>query len=309
MPCKRRSSGKGKEENPEHGGWCELLYQNAKLSGDTEEEQTMDQQEQTQFFYEIFDPSLPRLGPGDDASTRKALNALLSAKLRRTDASDSTRMRILDIGCGNGAQTIQLAKHADGVITAVDNHQPFLDELQRRAEAEGLSQNIRLCLRDMRALEMEMEKGAFDLIWSEGSLFIMGFREGLQAFRDLLTPGGLLAASELSWLRSDPPPECREYFAKEYPVMVEIAANLATITSCGYEILGHFTLPESAWWLSFYHPLEERLQSLREEYATDCERMEVIESFQTEIETYRRYSTYYGNVFYLMRRSEAWVAR
>ena len=36
-----------------------------------------------EFFYEIFDPSLPRLGPGDDASTTRALNALLAATPRR----------------------------------------------------------------------------------------------------------------------------------------------------------------------------------------------------------------------------------
>ena len=70
----------------------------------------MDEQEQMQFFYEIFDASLPRLGPGDDASTRKALDMLLTTRPQRKDA----KLRILDIGCGNGAQTIQLAKYADG---------------------------------------------------------------------------------------------------------------------------------------------------------------------------------------------------
>ena len=256
----------------------------------------MDEQEQMQFFYEIFDASLPRLGPGDDASTRKALDMLLTTRPQRKDA----KLRILDIGCGNGAQTIQLAKYADGTITAVDNHKPFLDELQRRAEAESLSEKIEFCLKDMRALGIEM--GSFDLIWAEGSLFIMGFREGLEACHDLLTPSGLLAASELSWLRPDPPSECRKFFANEYPAMVDIAANLAAIKSCGYEVLGHFTLPESAWWTPYYHPLEDRLQSLREKYATDPERIEAIESIHLEIEMYRKYSSYYGNVFYLMQR-------
>ena len=35
----------------------------AKTVWKTEEIQTMDQKEQMQFFYEIFDSSLPRLGP------------------------------------------------------------------------------------------------------------------------------------------------------------------------------------------------------------------------------------------------------
>lgn len=84
--------------------------------------------------------------------------------------------------------------------------------------------------------------------------------------------------------------------------MADIDTNLATVESCGYEALGHFTLPESAWWVTYYQPLEDRLESLRGKYAADPERIEVIESVQTEIEVYRRYSAYYGYVFYLTRR-------
>jgi SAM-dependent methyltransferase len=253
-----------------------------------------------QFFYEIFDASLPRLGPGDDGSTSKALDMLLSARPESKGAREPGQLRILDIGCGNGAQTIQLAKQTNGTIVAVDNHQPFLDELKRRAETEGVSAKITVCLKDMCALGMQ--EGTFDLIWSEGALYIMGFGKGLAVCHNLLRPGGLLSVSEISWLGPDPPAECQQFFANEYPAMVDIDTNLATVESCGYEALGHFTLPESAWWVPYYEPLEGRLRSLREEYTTDPERIEVIESIQLEIEVYHRYSAYYGYVFYLMQR-------
>jgi len=61
-------------------------------------------------------------------------------------------------------------------------------------------------------------------------------------------------------------------------------------------------LPESAWWDAYYHPLEERLELLREKYAATPEKVEVIESIQMEIEIYRKYSGYYGYVFYVMQR-------
>ncbi|MEN6427084.1 MAG: class I SAM-dependent methyltransferase [Phycisphaerales bacterium] len=260
----------------------------------------MDTREQTEFFYEIFDASLPRLGPGDEESTQRALSTLLSATSRREGGAIPRPIRILDIGCGNGAQTISLARHTDGSILAVDNHQPFLDELQRRAAAAGVSGKIQVSLRDMRTLAKS--EGPFDLIWSEGALFIMGFREGLAAWHSLLAPGGGLAVSDVAWLRSDPPADCQQFWANVYPAITSVAANLATIKSCGYEIVGHFTQPESAWWEPYYHPLEERLRSLRKRCAADAEKLSVIDSIQLEIDVYRRYSAYYGNVFYMMRR-------
>lgn len=255
----------------------------------------MDTREQTEFFYEIFDASLPRLGPGDEASTQRALNTLLAE-----NTAGARPIRILDIGCGNGPQTVVLAQHTNGSILAVDNHQPFLDELQRRAAAAGVSGKIQVSLRDMRTLTKD--EGPFDLIWSEGAIFIMGFREGLAAWHSLLTLDGGLAISELAWLKSEPPADCRQFFANVYPAMTSIEANLATIESCGYEIVGHFAQPESAWWEPYYHPLEERLRVLRKRYNGDAEKRSVIESIQMEIDVYRKYSTFYGNVFYMMRR-------
>ena len=248
------------------------------------------------FFYEIFDPSLPRLGPGDNASTMRALDTLLSV---RKETTDSPALRILDIGCGNGTPTIQLAKHPMGTIVAVDNHQPFLDELRRRAEAEGVSERIRPCLGDMRALEMK--EAAFDLIWSEGALSIMGFREGLTAWYPLLAPGGLMAVSDLTWFTDDAPAECQEYWSSQCP-MFRAEENLAIIRECGYAVIGHFALPTSAWWDEYYLPLEERLRLLRPQHAADPDKLELIESIQLEIEIHRKYSDYYGYTFYLMQR-------
>lgn len=263
----------------------------------------MDDNEQMDFFFEIFDASLPRLGPGDDHSTIQALDELLATRSELTDEKSTVRLKVLDIGCGNGAQTIQLAKKIDGTILAVDNHQPFLEELHHRAEAEGVSDKIQLYKRDMR--DLGLAEGSFDLIWSEGALYIMGFREGLKVCHGLLAPGGLMAVSELSWLQPDPPAECQQYFHNEYPAMVDIETNVATIKECGFNLLRKFTLPESAWKESYYNPLEDRLQSLRRKYASDPERIEMIDSVQMEIDFYHKYSAYYGYEFFMIQHSQS----
>ncbi len=149
--------------------------------------------------------------------------------------------------------------------------------------------------------DLNLANETFDLIWSEGALYCMGFREGLTACHRLLVPRGTLAVTELTWLKPDPPDECRNFFAKEYPAMTDVSDNLATSEACDYTILDHFTLPESAWRESFYDPLEARLTLLRKLYAQDHRKREMIEATQTEIDLFRKHSSYYGYVFYLMK--------
>jgi hypothetical protein len=115
-------------------------------------------------------------------------------------------------------------------------------------------------------------------------------------------PGGWLAVTELCWLRPDAPTECRAFFESEYPAIVDVETNLVMIKECGYEVIGQFTLPESAWWETYYQPLEMRLQEFRREYAADPEWLEIIEWVQSEIDMYRKYSRYYGYEFFIMQR-------
>ena len=256
--------------------------------------------EHMQFFYEIFDSSLPRLGPGDNASTRKALEMLNSAKATSSGIPIKTGLRVLDIGCGNGAQTIELAKNVSGTILAVDNHQPFLYELQQRAQEAGVADKIEVCRKDMS--ELGQEQSSYDLIWSEGALYSMGFREGLSMCFNLLSKRGQMAVSELCWHRPDPPKACSDFFAIEYPAMVDTATNRDTIKQCGYQLVGLFPLPSFAWIEGYYLPLEKRLKSMRAQYAAEPEKLDLIESIQVEIDIYRQYGRYYGYDFYLMQR-------
>jgi hypothetical protein len=87
-----------------------------------------------------------------------------------------------------------------------------------------------------------------------------------------------------------------------YPVMTTLDANISLMQSCGFEIIGHFALPESTWWDQYLHPMEERLRILRELHAADSEKLKMIEAIQMEIEIYRKYSSYYGLIFFLMRK-------
>jgi ubiquinone/menaquinone biosynthesis C-methylase UbiE len=244
------------------------------------------------FFFEIH-KDLPREAPGDDASTAQAY-ALLP-KL-------PDHPQVLDVGCGTGAQTLVLARLSGGQITAVDTHKPFLKALNVKAAQQGLAGRISTLPISMK--EMNFSMRSFDLIWSEGAIYIMGFDEGLREWKRLLKPGGCIAVTECSWFKPNPPEELRAFWEANYPAMRSVEDNLASIKRLGYQVLGWFALPESSWWDNYYHPLQQRVAALRAQYAHDAEAVRLLDTELEEIDLYQRYAEWYGYAFYVMHKAE-----
>lgn len=242
-----------------------------------------------ELMFEIH-KDLPREGPGNLESTRRAFELLpwLPAQ-----------PRILDIACGPGMQTLHLAQLSDAHITAVDTHEPFLQALRQAAEQSGFASRISALNRSMFDLKFDQP---FDVVWCEGAIYIIGFEEGLKAWKPLLKSGGYLAVTEISWLKPNAPPACRAFWERDYPGMESVEVNLRRIERQGYRLLGHFTLPESAWWQHYYTPLEARLKVLRERYAGNAEALEVLAATQAEIDLYRQFNAWYGYEFYVMQK-------
>lgn len=242
-----------------------------------------------QVFFDLHS-NLPREGPGDDASTAQAL-ALLPQLPEHP--------QILDLGCGPGMQTVQLARLTNGHITAVDNHQPYLDQLVQKLDVAGVSDRVTPLQADMAKLPMPPE--SIDLIWAEGSAYILEFGQALRQWRSLLKRPGYLVATEVSWIRPDPPAAVVDFWRQEYPGMQRVEANFSLIQAAGYMPLAHFILPEVAWWRHYYTPLEQRLSLLEHQYADTPEAQPVLASHRQEIDLYRQYSDYYGYVFYILQ--------
>ena len=234
---------------------------------------------------------LPREGPGDNLATRMAY--AMTGDLPRAP-------RILDIACGPGMQTLELARLSDGDITAVDLHQPFLDVLRRRARDAGLGRLITPMQASMDALPFE--PGSFDLIWSEGAIYIIGFERGLTLWRPLLADGGCLAVTECCWLKPDPPEELRAFWTA-YPGMMNVEAAQAVIDRSGYDLLGDFVLPDAAWWEDYYGPMEARIAALEQKYAGDALALAELAGARVECDLRRRYPDWYGYVFFVMRKA------
>jgi SAM-dependent methyltransferase len=246
----------------------------------------------TTLFFELF-TGLPRQGPGDAASTLRALSLVPGV---------GPQTRVLMPGCGTGLEARLIARHAPVRILGIDNHSPYVEEFNRQVHALGFADRAEARVGDMHRLELS--PGAFDLVWCEGAIYVVGFEEGLREWRGLLAPDGHVALTEVCWTQSDPPPECQAFWAQEYPDIRDVPSRLRVITECGYEPVAHFPLPASAWWDDYYRPLQEGLLQFRVRHEGETDAQQLADSVQREIDMWKKYSGFYGYEFFVMRRSD-----
>lgn len=243
-----------------------------------------------EYFYELYS-GLPRGGPGDNQSTRKAFTQLKDLPLEPL---------ILDIGCGPGMQTRELARISKGKIIALDNYQPFLDLLMQKAIEEGVEK--RIILKKQSMLEMDFEDNTFDIIWSEGALYFMGFQNGLKRCHQLLKNQGYLVVTEAVYLLPDIPEPLRKFWDEGYSDIKDIQGNISLIQKEGFNLLSHFTLPKSSWIDNYYSPMKKRIKELKKKYYDNKIALQVFEDSEKEIKIYNKYSDYFGYEFFIMQK-------
>jgi SAM-dependent methyltransferase len=273
------------------GVWGSARHQAGFRARGTRGEETSieaDDPRYREIFFEVH-TGLPREAPGDSDSELRALGLIPELP---------PEPLTLDLACGPGAALPLLARATGGRFVGLDLHAPFLREMRGRARREGLGSRAFGVHANMEALPFA--PGSFDLVWCEGGLYNVGFRRGLEICRDILKPGGHLAATEAVWLESDPAEEVRRWWESEYPGITSVQACIAVIEETELALLGHFTLPPSAWW-AYYRPVETRLAELRDRHADDPLALDVINDHAVEIDMYRRYGRFYGYEFFVCR--------
>jgi SAM-dependent methyltransferase len=115
--------------------------------------------------------------------------------------------RVIDVGCGNGQTSLQLAERVTptGAVLGVDISTPMLERARERARAAGASQ---VRFENADAQTHSFTPGGFDLVFSRFG--VMFFVDPVAAFANLaraLRPGGRVtfvcwqAPAQNPWLR------------------------------------------------------------------------------------------------------------
>jgi SAM-dependent methyltransferase len=242
-----------------------------------------------EYFLDIY-ARLPRAGPGSYACTKRAYDMLSAVP---------ERPRILDLGCGPGVQTVDLLNLSGGHVLALDFLPIMIERTQARAEAAAVSGRLEILEQDMK--QMVFSPASFDVIWSEGAIYNLGFENGLRKIKPFVRPGGYVAVSEAVWLRSDPPAPLVAFW-QQYPEIGSVQSKLDVCDRLGYQQVGHFILPNSTWTKDYYDPMQDLIAEKSAEWAGIPEAMGVLEEAKCEIEMFEKYSSYYGYAFFILRR-------
>ncbi len=233
-----------------------------------------------------------RQGPGSENDTLKALDLLNLPK--------NQNLKVADLGCGSGGQTVSLAKKLHGQITAVDLFPQFLNELKEKSEKLGLTDRIVTLEKSMD--DLPFGKGEFDLLWAEGAIYNIGFENGLKIWKDYLKVGGYLAVSEITWITQSRPKEIEEFWKAEYPEVNTASNKIKQLENNGYSLVGYFILSQESWIESYYKPLQARFNNFLKRNNNSELAQKVVNDNQAEIDLYLKFKDFYSYGFYLARK-------
>lgn len=187
--------------------------------------------------------------------------------------------RILDIGCGSGVPTMELAKLSNGEVVGIDIDQDMLDLLSAKVEKAGLKDRVKVV--NCSLFDIRFPDESFDVVWAEGSINVIGFERGLQEWKRLLKPGGFMVVHDE---RGD------------------VRQKLQQILACGYRLLGYFGLGEDVWRTEYFAPLERLILEAQLKCSESPGVVRALQVARREIDMFKKEPERNSSVCFVMKR-------
>jgi len=240
-------------------------------------------------IYDYFS-NVERQGPGSPEITLKALSFIDGL---------AEKSKVADIGCGTGGQTMVLAQNIPCEITGVELWPDFINQFNQNAQNKNLHGRMKGIVGNMENLPFQEED--LDLIWSEGAIYNIGFKRGLNEWRKFLKQGGYIAVTENTWFTEERPAEIQEFWQKAYSEIDTIPNKVAQMQKAGYLPIATFVVPESCW-TNYYSIMQKTHASFLKKHKGNKTAEEFVSYQRYEAELYYKYKAYYGYVFYIGKK-------
>ena len=143
----------------------------------------------------------------------------------------SDQTRILEVGCGTGANACHLAEKYGCAVVGVDIAEEMVRQAARRAEERSLSDRVSFMVGD--AYDLRFPDGSFDVILT---VFVSQFLDPARAFPEfkrVLKTSGYLGVNEM-YRADDVPDEAREHVdasVREFCELTELPFTLRSPTT------------------------------------------------------------------------------
>jgi ubiquinone/menaquinone biosynthesis C-methylase UbiE len=235
--------------------------------------------------------NIERQGPGSPEATLKALSFIDNL---------NNESSIIDIGCGTGGQTMVLAQNAPGNFKGLDMFPKFIDLFNANAKKNNLQERVKGIVGTMMELPYKDEE--FDLIWSEGAIYNIGFEKGVNYWNRFLKKGGYIAITEACWFTETRPEEINSFWNDAYPEIDTISNKMDQLQKAGYVPVASFILSENCWIENFYEPQSNIQEEFLKKHPGNQNAENLVEEMKHEVEMYNKYKEFYGYVFFIGRK-------
>jgi len=188
--------------------------------------------------------------------------------------------RILDIGCGSGVPTIELAGLGQGEVIGIDIDRLALDKLSRKIREAGLANRVQAVTCSI--LDMVFPDESFDIVWSEGSIFVIGFERGIREWKRFLKPNGFMVIHDEKG---------------------NVEEKLEQISKCGYKLLGYFILSQDTWRAEYFAPLEKLVAKSQTIHTEDPQALEELNQARGELEMFRNNPERNNSVYFVIQKN------
>lgn len=187
--------------------------------------------------------------------------------------------RILDLGCGTGVPTLEMARLTEGKIIAVDTDKNCLEWLEEKIRRQKLQEKISVIRKS--ALQIDLPEKSFDIILAEGFFNVIGFENGLSRFTKFLKPNGYyMIHDDVRFMDS------KQKIIETYKLQV--------VTS--------FLLDETVWWNEYCRCLQRNIEEFEKEWGNRVNTTRLFKQEKSELAMYRKNPEKWRSVYFVLKK-------